>query len=197
MKISYILLTVLSLLLIACSPSEDVPRATISDIDAEQAAVEEISNSSEMPESDALEAVIDHESSSIQFEGFGPGKSHNGTFQEWAGVLIIEDGNIIGLRGSIDPSSVSTGIGGLDTHLKNADFFDVDNYPVILFDAEINDGIASGPLTFHGITKDISFPVDVGEESVSADFVISLKEFGIEYIGVNDEVELRFDLTVE
>ena len=59
----------------------------------------------------------------MSFEGFGPGKSHLGKFDNWNGELFLENQEIVGFEGTIQTNSVNTGIGGLDTHLNSEDFF--------------------------------------------------------------------------
>lgn len=54
-----------------------------------------------------------------------------GVFAEMQGSAeAVADGNVTG-RLSIAAASVNTGIGRRDTHLRSADFFDVERYPQI------------------------------------------------------------------
>lgn len=143
-----------------------------------------------------ISAPIDPAKSSFTFTGYGPGKSHDGTFTDLSGELLLDGETVVGARGKIDATSVSTGIDRLNGHLQSADFFDVAQYPEITMEStSIKDGTLTGRLTFHGVTKEISFPVTTAPRSLSADTVISMKEFGIEYTGVNDEVRIQFSLS--
>jgi polyisoprenoid-binding protein YceI len=58
-----------------------------------------------------------------------------GQFNKIAGVIIFDPKNITGssVELRIEASSVMTGIGKRDDHLRSQDFFDVNTYPDILF----------------------------------------------------------------
>ena len=61
----------------------------------------------------------------------------------------------------IKATSVDTGIERRDNHLRTADFFDVEKFPEITFKSERVEKkgkqfIAYGPLTMHGVTKEIA-----------------------------------------
>ncbi len=63
----------------------------------------------------------------------------------------------------IDAASLNSGSPHRDEHLKSSDFFDVAKYPAIIFQsisvARQGAGFAvRGPLTMHGVTKDIAIP---------------------------------------
>lgn len=140
--------------------------------------------------------MINKANSNFEFEGFGPGKSHLGTFDDLEGYLYMENNKIVGFEGVIKTNSVQTGIGGLDTHLKSPDFFNAEAYPEIKFMSKsINDGKLSGDLTFLGVTKELTFPVTVTEDSISSDFVFDTKEFGLENPKANTEVRIVFMLS--
>jgi polyisoprenoid-binding protein YceI len=69
----------------------------------------------------------------------------------------------------LDPSSINTGNADRDTHLKSADFFDVENHKQITFRANTvenvdNDGSYElwGDLTIKGISKKIKLDVEFG-----------------------------------
>ncbi len=63
---------------------------------------------------------------------------------------------------TIDSSSISTGFGPLDDHLKSKDFLEVKTYPEITFKStevkKTGDDTAdvSGDLTIHGVTKPVT-----------------------------------------
>lgn len=137
---------------------------------------------------------IDLAQSSFGFEGFGPGKSHIGTFDEIEGNILVEGGEIVGVEGKIQAGSVNTGIGGLDEHLKTDDFFDIALFPEITFVSEsLVDGMMIGTLTFRGISNKISFPVELTEDSVSADFILDTTPFEMKFLGVDKEVRIFFE----
>ena len=68
------------------------------------------------------------------------------------------------LEAQIQASSVNTGIEGRDTHLRTADFFDVEKYPTITFKSDsivrsnFSKFMAHGSFTMHGVTKKVALP---------------------------------------
>ncbi|MEE1799424.1 MULTISPECIES: YceI family protein [unclassified Streptomyces] len=67
---------------------------------------------------------------------------------------------------TIDAASITTGNNTRDTHLRSADFLDVENYPYIQFVSERfqrhagNRWTVHGSLTLHGISRTISLETD-------------------------------------
>jgi polyisoprenoid-binding protein YceI len=169
-------------------PPEDVARADVKG--------DVIGNDVLKVEGDAGAIIIpiDISTSFFEFEGFGPGKSHIGTFKDWRGALFIEDGEIVGLKGVIKADSVSTGIEKLDKHLPSDDFFDAALYPEIEFvSSSIIDGEMAGVLDFRGVKKEISFPVEISENRVSAEFILDVTPFEFKYVGIDKEVRIAFE----
>jgi len=113
----------------------------------------------------------------------------------------------------IKATSVDTGIEGRDRHLRNADFFDVEKYPEITFKSERIEKkgkqfIAHGPLTMHGVTKQIALPFTVtgtfknpstSKTSVgySARMVLNRRDFGINYSRQDNPTFVGDNITVE
>ena len=63
----------------------------------------------------------------------------------------------------IESKSIDTGWPHRDEHLRTADFFDVERFPTITFQSErleqvANGWIATGVLTMHGVTREITIP---------------------------------------
>ncbi|MTI38384.1 YceI family protein [Fulvivirga lutimaris] len=96
------------------------------------------------------------------------------------------DGNIGGIQGAvifneqqpsqskisvtIDPTTIDTGIGLRDKHLKKEDYFDVDQYPAIKMQStaivkkgDVYEGIFE--LTMKGVTKELTIPFTVSKEN--------------------------------
>lgn len=71
--------------------------------------------------------------------------------------------NVHKLEFVADAASISTGVPERDEHLRSADFFDVEKYPSIYFQAEHfevdNDEPLKGHLTIKGITRPIELEV--------------------------------------
>ena len=113
----------------------------------------------------------------------------------------------------IKATSVDTGIEGRDRHLRNADFFDVEKYPEITFKSERIEKkgkqfIAHGPLTMHGVTKQIALPFTVtgtfknpstNKTSVgySARTVLNRRDFGINYSRQDNPTFVGDNITIE
>src|SRR5436189_6194944 len=58
-----------------------------------------------------------------------------GTFGRWSGTVQVPDGDFskATVSATIDASSIDTGVGDRDKHLKSADFFDVEKYHELHF----------------------------------------------------------------
>ncbi|USN45386.1 MAG: YceI family protein [Candidatus Woesearchaeota archaeon] len=189
-----LVLTISIFLLSSCStPPEDVANAAIGN---------EVTGSDTQQRGDSFDETqtsypLDPEKSNFTFTGYGPGKEHDGTFLSFSGTLTMENGVIVGASGSAQTDSVSTGIGPLDNHLKGDDFFDAENYPAITFvSTAIVDGTFTGLLDFHGITREISFPVTVLEDGISADFLLDITPFNLKYAAIDDNVRIRFTVRI-
>ena len=121
---------------------------------------------------------------------------------------------------TIDASTISTRDDGRDAHLKSADFFDVANFPTIIFKSRQVTPVSgtrytvTGDLTIHGVTRSVSLDVDNeglvkdpwGNEKAgfSARGVINRKDFGLTWnlaletggVLVGDEVKLSLEVEV-
>ena len=142
---------------------------------------------------------IKREKSSFKFVGHALAglMSHKGAFEEGAGKVILEDGKIAGIEGTIKADSVNTGIEKLDSHLKSDGFFDVEKYPKIKFKStSLEKNQMVGDLTFRGVTKSVAFPVKITKDSISADFKLDTKPFGMKYIAIRKEVRIIFKLVI-
>lgn len=82
-----------------------------------------------------------------------------GTFSGVSGIVVVgerpEDSSI---EVSVDLATVNTRDEGRDTHLRSADFFDVEKYPTMTYRAAKirrhgDRWVADGELTIHGVTR--------------------------------------------
>lgn len=119
----------------------------------------------------------------------------------------------------IDATSLSTHDNERDTHVKSADFLDVERYPTIEFNSTSvkktsGDSLeVTGDLTVHGVTKPVILTVDeVSPEAkdpwgntrigASAKTKIKRSDFGLKWnapletggVLVGDDVKLEFEL---
>lgn len=144
-----------------------------------------------------------------------------GQFTGISGTLTFDEADISNSRveATIDASSINTRDAQRDAHLKSADFFDVEKYPVLSFrstrvqrtgDDELN---VAGELTIRGVTREVTFKVEgptapakdpwgnlrVGLSAVTK---INRKDFGLTWnaaletggILVGDEITITLDV---
>jgi polyisoprenoid-binding protein YceI len=91
-----------------------------------------------------------------------------GRFTGVSGVLTLDEGDIANSRveAAIDASSIHTGDGQRDAHLKSADFFDAGKFPALTFRStgirRTGDGelAVTGDLTIRGVTHPVVFQVE-------------------------------------
>ena len=172
---------------------------------------------------EAVDYTADTEKSMIEWTGYKPTGSHNGTIAIKDGKLKVNDNTVESGKFAIDMASIEVldipkedeGNAKLAGHLMNADFFDVENHPVANFEVtgiETVDGktMLSGNLTMKEKTNNISFPVttEVNGDTLtltSETFTIDRSKWNIEYgsksffdnLGdkfINDDIELKVTL---
>ena len=91
-----------------------------------------------------------------------------GSFSSLSGTLTehATDATLSSVEATIDIGTISTGDAQRDTHLKSADFFDVEKYPTMTFTSTQvkpnGDGgyDVTGDLTMHGVTRQQTFAVE-------------------------------------
>lgn len=102
-----------------------------------------------------------------------------GEFTTASGKLVLDPDNVeqSSISVTIDAASVATGFEALDTHLKSADFLEVETYPEITFEStsveRTGDMTANvtGDLTIHGVTQPVTLETTLthrGEHPVAA-----------------------------
>lgn len=167
---------------------------------------------------------VNTDDSTIEWKGFKPTGTHNGTINIKEGIINVNDGAIESGKFAIDMTSITVldipvekeGNAKLVGHLSSADFFDVEKYPVSKFQItgiETKDGktMLSGNLTLKDATNNISIPVTTtvnGDKLTltSETFTIDRSKWNVEYgsksffdnLGdkfINDDIELKVTLT--
>lgn len=198
------LVALMSIFLVACTaPSDDLARAQVNEEPTVEETVitEKIETSNETTTETTMEGTevpLDTSKSTFEFEGFAPGKSHVGTFENWTGRFVVQGGKIVSAKGTVDPASVKTDSAGVDKHLKTDDFFDVAKYPEItIVSKTIGDGNVVADLTFRGVTKEISFPANITSNSIAAEFALDTTPFAFKYVGVDKEVRIKFNMVAQ
>jgi polyisoprenoid-binding protein YceI len=112
------------------------------------------------------------------------------------------------VRLEIKTGTLDTGLSGLNNQIKGAGFLDVEKFPLITFKntstQKVNDQQynLTGDLTFHGVTKRVTFRSDLigqskdskGQSSTGSDnyLVIKRSEYGVkgDVGAVGDEIYL-------
>lgn len=158
--------------------------------------------------------VIDKAHSQINFIADSRLISARGHFSAWDAMISLDPANLSASSVSItiDATSIDTRVDRRDTHLKSADFFDVEKHPKITFvstavrpkTAESLD--IEGDLTIRGTTKRVTIPATMVfyEEGVGrfrGEFVMKRKEYGIVYDSrvnpIKDDVTVQWDIAVQ
>lgn len=174
-------------------------------------------------ENTAVVYTANTEKSTIEWKGFKPTGTHNGTIAIKEGKLSMNNDAIESGRFVIDMNSINVldipaeekGNAKLKGHLTSADFFDVETYPIASFEVtgtETIDGktMLSGNLTLKDATNNISIPVSTTVENntvtlTSETFTIDRSKWNVEYgsksffdnLGdkfINDDIELKITL---
>ncbi len=163
--------------------------------------------------------------SKIYWKGFKPGGGHHGTLSLREGELNIQDEAIIGGRFVIEMKTIvcddltGDNFEKLTNHLKSSDFFDVKQFPTgefIITSVTPKEGAKqniTGNLTLKGITKSISFPVELSSGKsrfmvTTTDFTIDRTQWNINYGSknifknlkdsfINDEIEVKIVVVSE
>src|SRR4051794_24710560 len=90
-----------------------------------------------------------------------------GRFNAFSGTVQLDPKNLpaSSVELHIKATSIDTGVANRDTHLRSADFFDVEKYPEITFKSESVQPAGkdkynvTGTLTLHGVSKKVTLPV--------------------------------------
>ena len=123
---------------------------------------------------------VDTKSSTVKWIGSKVASAHEGTINIQKGMLMINHGALVGGQFSIDMNTIkNTDIESeeysakLEGHLKNEDFFNVENFPtatITIITAVKGVGNAYkivANLTIKGITHPISFSADVNVNGIN------------------------------
>lgn len=166
---------------------------------------------------------VDIDNSKINWKGFKPGGSHNGTINVSNGNFIIEGKKIVGGEFTIEMNSIvdldmdadSEYNAKLVGHLKSEDFFDVKKYPNGTFHitgTEKKEGktLILGELTLKDKTNSVAFLADVKIENgklslKSESFMVDRSKYGITYKSksffndlkdkfINDDMEISIEV---
>jgi polyisoprenoid-binding protein YceI len=90
-----------------------------------------------------------------------------GRFSKFSGQLVTGASPLeSSVTAEIDLASISTGNDQRDAHIRSADFFEVETYPVMTYRstgvrADGGDYILDGQLTLKGVTRDVPLKLEV------------------------------------
>ena len=91
-----------------------------------------------------------------------------GEFKNFSATIEGEDFEKAKIRASVDTSSVDTNNNDRDTHLKSADFFDVENHKEMTFEGtsfkkvDNDEYKLTGILTIKGVSNEVTLDVEFG-----------------------------------
>lgn len=144
--------------------------------------------------------IVDQSHSTVGFTvrhaGIGKTRGSFATFEGTIDVPSTDSWAGATATGTIDAASVDTKSPDRDAHLRSADFFDVENFPVWTFtttsvEGDKEDFTLVGDLTIHGVTQPVSLAVTFEGEAVDpyglsrvafeAKTTISRKDFGLRW----------------
>lgn len=161
-----------------------------------------------------------HSSANFSIKHMMIAKVHGG-FEKLSGQMSFDAQNpaLLKVEANIETASINTREPQRDAHLKSADFFDVEKFPLINFKSteiqRINDSQLNvvGELTLHGVTKTVTLEVEgLSEElkdpwgnsriGLTATTKIKRKEFGLGWnaaleaggVLVGDDVSITLDV---
>lgn len=93
-----------------------------------------------------------------------------GRFAKYSGSIAIDDDDLTRsvVDVTIDAASLDTGVADRDTHLRSADFFDVEKFPALTFRSKQIEKVGSmkyrviGDLTIRDVSREVSLDVEYG-----------------------------------
>jgi len=169
--------------------------------------------SASVAENSSVKYAVNAAESNIEWKGYKPTGTHNGTINIETGTFAASGENIQSGTFLIDMSSISESENNekLVGHLKSADFFEVEKFPSAAFEITGMEGnMLSGNLTIKGTKNNISFPVTVSNEGdnmtlSSETFTIDRSKWNVKYgsksffddLGdkfINDDMELKISV---
>ncbi|MEZ0342374.1 YceI family protein [Mycobacterium sp. pV006] len=118
-----------------------------------------------------------------------------GEFEKFQGTITVADDGTPSVQAEVAVDSINTRNEQRDAHVRSADFFDVDRYPVATFTStairpEGDDYVLDGNLTLKGVTKPISLNLEFNGVGTGMDggqvagfeasVVLNRRDFGID-----------------
>ena len=142
-----------------------------------------------------------------------------GSFADFAATVTGEPGKpgTFSVEATVQLASVDTGNEKRDDHLRNPDFFDVEQHPTMTFKStgvqmDGDEGKLTGELTLNGVTKPVTFDLEYAGQvtdpwgstrmGFAAETTIDRREFGLTWskaleaggLVVDNEVEIELEI---
>jgi polyisoprenoid-binding protein YceI len=136
--------------------------------------------------------ALDESNTEITFVGTKADGKHDGGFKEFAGRIGLDEASekVESISVEIQTASLWSDNEKLTAHLKNADFFNVNEHPTAKFEStsikeEAGELTVVGKLTLLGNTEEITFPAQAtvadGKVTLTSEFKIDRSRFGMNY----------------
>jgi len=143
-----------------------------------------------------------------------------GKFTRWSGTILMDEHDLTGAEVdiAIELASVDTGAEQRDSHLRSADFFDVEKFPAMTFKStrveKASDSVLSlhGNLSLHGVTRPVTLAVEYAgtqkdpwggfRAGFSARASLNRKDFGLTWnqlletggVAVGEKVDIDIEI---
>jgi polyisoprenoid-binding protein YceI len=137
----------------------------------------------------------------------------SGTLQLRRGTFMYEGNTLRKGRFEFEMKTITHTDAQLQKHLRGADFFDVERFPVAVFVLrEVVEGQAVGELTLKGITKPVRFPIIITPQPeglrIKGTATVDRTQFGVNYnsssffqnlgsYAIRNEFTLAFDVVAK
>jgi polyisoprenoid-binding protein YceI len=129
-------------------------------------------------------------SATVSFKIKNAGFSIKGSFGGFKGTIVFSPSDLSSaeLRGTVDVSTIDTGVKMRDNHLKSEDYFDAGKYPTLSMVGKKITKTDKGytgqfDIKIKGVTKQLAVPFTFTEQgksgTFSADFDINRLDFGV------------------
>jgi polyisoprenoid-binding protein YceI len=141
-----------------------------------------------------------------------------GIFRSFDAELVVADDPLQSrVSATVEVASFDTGNADRDTHIRSADFLDLDQHPTMTYRStgirpDGEDYVVDGELTLHGVTRPVPLPLEVGGVTtdpygnlrlgLSATAEVNRRDFGIEItmpleaggVVIGDKVKINLDI---
>lgn len=133
---------------------------------------------------------------------FFHGEKVNGTVEGFDGTININLNDLkkSKVQGSVDVSTIQTGIKMRDRHLNSSDYFDSEKFPKMTFVStsikEVGDKLlVTGELTIKETTREVQFELVIEEKSIVFTSIINTADYDVMKKKKREKTEV--DITVK